>query len=91
MIRGRVIGTLWGAQHVPALAGRKLALVAQLDGAEPTGRVIVAIDLLHAEVGREVVVSFGSGARTAVDARGGRATLADAAITQIIEGSSGCS
>jgi len=83
-----MIGTVWGARHVPGLAGRKLALVSELDGGKPTGRVVVAIDLLDAEVGREVVVSFGSGARAAIDPEAGLAVLADAAVTQVIEGSS---
>ncbi len=86
MMHGRVMGTVWGARKVPALEGRKLALVAELSAGQPSGRVIVAIDGLDAEVGREVVVSFGSGARRSVDASAGRAALADAAVTQIVEG-----
>ena len=82
------MGTLWGTRKVPQLEGRKLALVAELDGDTPTGRVVVAIDLLDAEAGREVVVAFGSGARRAVDAAGGRSVLADAAVVQIVEGGS---
>lgn len=88
MIRGRIIGTVWGARQVPALGGRKLALVAEHVAGERTGRVVVAIDTLDAELGREVVVSFGSGARNAVDPGAGRACLADAAVTQVVEGDS---
>ena len=88
MIRGTMVGTVWAARKAPALDGRKLALVAELSSGQPTGRVVVAIDLLDAEVGREVVVSFGSGARIAVAGHRGYETLADAAITQVIEGSS---
>lgn len=90
MIRGRVIGTVWGARQVEGLSGRKLAVVCELSQGAPTGRVVVAIDHLGAELGREVVVSFGSGARAAVDRRAGRSVLADAAITQIVEGSTCC-
>ena len=86
MIHARVLGSVWGARQVSALDGRKLAVVAELSGGEPSGRVIVAIDMLDAEVGREVVVSFGSGARQAVDPSAGRVTVVDAAITQIVEG-----
>lgn len=91
MIRARIIGTLWGARRVPSLEGRRLVLAAELQRGEPTGRVVVAIDALAAEVGREVVVAFGSGARIAVDAAAGRRVMADAAVTQVVEGSSGCS
>ena len=86
MIRGKVIGTVWGARKVPPLTARRLVLVSELEGGEPTGRVVVAIDPLNAESGREVVVSFGSAARLALDAKGGRGVFADAAVTHIVEG-----
>ena len=86
MIRARVVGTVYGARHVAGLEGRRLVLAAELDGERPTGRVVVAIDTLGAGAGREVVVAFGSGARHAVDSARGRATLADAAVIQIVEG-----
>ncbi len=85
MIEGRVIGSVWGARHVPGVTGRKLALVAELHEGAPTGRVIVAIDGLDARPEQSVLVTFGSGARGAVDPDAGRAVLADAAIALLIE------
>ncbi|HOC99450.1 MAG TPA: EutN/CcmL family microcompartment protein [Myxococcota bacterium] len=92
MIRGMVIGEVWATRKNPALSGRKLLLVSQLavhiDGTRHfTGRVIVAMDNLDADVGQEVVVAFGSGARNAIEP-GSRAVLVDAAVVQIIDGSS---
>ena len=47
MIRGKIIGQVWGARQVPGLDGRKLVLVAARDAAQaPTGQVVVAIDTL---------------------------------------------
>jgi microcompartment protein CcmK/EutM len=56
-------------------------------GEQPTGRVIVAMDLLDAGRGDEVVVAFGSGARNA-EVPGSRDVLVDASVVQIIDGTS---
>jgi len=56
-------------------------------GIRTTGRVVVATDRLDAGVGDEVIVSFGSGARNAVDP-GNRDVLVDAAVVQVIDGTS---
>ena len=91
MIRGRVIGEVWATRKTPRLASRKLLLVAQLrvgpDGEHPTGRVVVVTDLLDAGQGDTVVVAFGSGARNA-EAPGSRDVLTDAAVVQVVDGSS---
>lgn len=90
MIRGRVMGEVWATKKAPRLAGRKLLLVAETrvtaDGERPTGRVVVATDLLDAGQGDSVVVAFGSGARNA-SAPGSRDVLVDAAVVQVIDGS----
>lgn len=90
MIRGRVIGHVWATKRAPRLAGRKLLLVAEqvATGGAPrdTGRVVVAVDDLDAGVGDPVIVAFGSGARNAV-APGSRDVLVDAAVVQVIDGS----
>ena len=86
MIQGRVTGVIWPNRSVEGLAGRKLALVSAYEGGQPTGRVVVAIDLLGVEAGAEVVVAFGSGARHAVNPAAGREVLADAAIIQRVDG-----
>lgn len=91
MIRGRVVGEVWATKKAPRLAGRKLLLVAEMrpdaDGTGPTGRVVVATDSLDAGVGDAVVVAFGSGARNA-ESPGSRDVLTDAAVVQVIDGSS---
>lgn len=90
MVRGRVIGHVWATKRAPRLAGRKLLLVAEqivVDGqVRDTGRVVVAVDELDAGVGDPVVVAFGSGARNAVSP-GDRDVLVDAAVVQVIDGS----
>ena len=88
MMRGKVIGQLWGARHVPGLDGQKLLLVAARDAAgRPTGRLVVATDVLDARGGEEVTVAFGSGARNVL--RPGpenRDLCCDAAIAAVVEG-----
>jgi len=88
MIRGKVIGTVWGTRKVDDLTGKKLVIVAEQEHGRETGRLVVAIDTLDCEPSSSVVVSFGSGARQAVDRQRGRAVCADAAITQRIDGTS---
>ena len=91
MIRGRVLGQVWATKKAPRLAGRKLLLVAEMrpdgPGEAPTGRVVVATDGLDAGIGDAVVVAFGSGARNA-ESPGSRDVLTDAAVVQIIDGTS---
>jgi len=90
MIRGEVIGEVWATRKSPGIRGRKLLLVAEHStdesgsGSRPTGRVVVAADLLDAGEGDTVIVAFGSGARNAVKA-GDRSILVDAAVVQIME------
>ena len=87
MIRGRVVGTVWGTRKSEGLSARKLALVAETQDGEPTGRIVVAVDMLDADVHSDVVVAFGSGARNALSP-GDRTILCDAAITHRVEGDS---
>ena len=88
MIRGTIIGTVWGARHVPGLDGRKLVLVAACDAARaPTGRIVVAIDTLDARGGDDVTVAFGSGARNVLRAGpDNRDLVCDAAVAALVEG-----
>jgi microcompartment protein CcmK/EutM len=88
MIRGRIIGQVWGTRHVAGLDGRKLVLVAARDADDaPTGRVVVAIDTLDARGGDDVTVAFGSGARNVLRAGpDNRELLCDAAIAALVEG-----
>ena len=88
MIRGKIIGQVWGARHVAGLDGRKLVLVAASDDrGGPTGRIVVAIDTLDARGGEDVTVAFGSGARNVLRAGpDNRDVMCDAAIAAIVEG-----
>jgi len=88
MMRGTIIGQVWGARHVAGLDGRKLVLVAARDDAgAPTGRVVVAIDTLDASGGEDVTVAFGSGARNVLRAGpDNRDLLCDAAVAALVEG-----
>ena len=88
MIRGTIIGSVWATRQAPALAGRKLVLVAAraADG-RASGRVVVAIDTLDARAGDDVTVAFGSGARNVVaPGPDNRALVCDAAVAAIVEG-----
>jgi microcompartment protein CcmK/EutM len=88
MIRGTVVGQVWATRKARGLEGRKLLVVAARDAeGRPTGRLVVAVDVLDAGVGEDVTVAFGSGARNVL--RPGpenRDLLCDAAIAAIVEG-----
>lgn len=89
MIRGRVVGRVWGTRLHPALREAKLLLVAVEDAAgRPSGEVWVARDTLDAGAGETVLVAFGSGARNVLlpGAEANRALLAEAAVAQIVDG-----
>jgi ethanolamine utilization protein EutN len=88
MIRGTVVGQVWATRKARGLEGRKLLVVAVRNAeGHPTGRLVVAIDVLDAGVGEDVTVAFGSGARNVL--RPGpenRDLLCDAAVAAIVEG-----
>jgi microcompartment protein CcmK/EutM len=88
MIRGRVVGQVWGTRKARGLEGQKLLLIAAHDAdGRATGRLVVAIDVLDARTGEDVTVAFGSGARNVL--RPGpenRDLMCDAAIAAIVEG-----
>lgn len=88
MIRGTVIGHVWAARHAPGLDGQKLLLVAAQDAdGRPTGRLVVATDVLDARGGEDVTVAFGSGARNVLKpGPNNRELLCDAAVAAIVEG-----
>jgi microcompartment protein CcmK/EutM len=88
MIRGTVVGQVWATRKAAGLEGQKLLLVAARDGeGQPTGRLVVAIDVLDARGGEDVTVAFGSGARNVLrPGPDNRDLLCDAAIAAIVEG-----
>jgi ethanolamine utilization protein EutN len=89
MIRGKVVGQVWGTRMDARLRGATLLLVAAEDAAgAPTGEVVVARDQLDARRGETVLVAFGSGARNAIlpGASANRGVLAEAAVVEIVDG-----
>lgn len=83
MIRGTIVGEVWGARRSRGLDGRKLVLVAE-PGAD---RVTVAIDTLDARAGQDVLVAMGSGARNVVaPGPDNSKLLVDAAIALLVDG-----
>ncbi|HVV50770.1 MAG TPA: EutN/CcmL family microcompartment protein [Polyangia bacterium] len=88
MIRGAVVGEVWATRKARGLDGRKLVLVAARDAeGQPTGRLVVAVDVLDARAGEDVTVAFGSGARNVLrPGADNRGLLCDAAVAAIVEG-----
>lgn len=83
MIRGRVLGEVWGARKAAGLDGRRLVLVCE-GGSD---RVLVAIDTLGTRAGQEVLVALGSGARNVLQpGPDNRGLLCDAAIALHVDG-----
>lgn len=62
---GRVVGTVVSTVHHPVVDGRRLLLVDLLDlDLEPTGRCLIAMDVVDAGAGETVLVlDEGTGAR----------------------------
>jgi microcompartment protein CcmK/EutM len=88
VIRGTVVGQVWGTRKARGLDGQTLLLVAARDAeGNPSGRLIVAADVLDARTGDEVTVAFGSGARNVLrPGAENRDLLCDAAVAAIVEG-----
>lgn len=85
MIRGTVLGQVWATRKAAGLEGRKLSLVA----VEASDRLLVCIDTMEAHVGERVLVAFGSGARNVLaPGPDNRRLLCDAAVAQVVDGSS---
>jgi microcompartment protein CcmK/EutM len=83
VIRGQVIGEVWGTRKCAQLEGRRLLLVA----VEDADRVMVAIDTLDAREGQKVLVAVGSGARNVLQpGPDNRELLCDAAIALLVDG-----
>ena len=70
MILGKVIGTVWATRKDARLERRKLMLVRPYAYYEPTHDVelLVAVDMVDAGVGDDVVVCLGSPARWSLGA-----------------------
>jgi microcompartment protein CcmK/EutM len=88
VIRGTVVGQVWGTRKARGLHGQTLLLIAARDAeGNPSGRLVVAADVLDARAGDEVTVAFGSGARNVLrPGAENRDLLCDAAVAAIVEG-----
>jgi ethanolamine utilization protein EutN len=84
VILGRVVGELWATRKHEALEGRKLLLVRPDYWYAPPAETgfLVAVDAVGANVGQDVVVCLGDGARSTL----GRANLPiEAAVMGIVD------
>jgi len=69
MILGRITGSVVSTIHHPVVEGRKLLLAERLDvSGKPTGRYLIAMDVIGAGQGETVLIlDEGSGARQVLD------------------------
>lgn len=84
MILGQVVGTVWATRKHPQLGGRKLMLVRPYFYYNPAhdAEQLVAVDMVDAGPGDDVVVCLGSPARWSL----GEANLpVDAAIMAVVD------
>ena len=88
MIFGKIVGTVTAARKTEALTGYKFLLIQPhlkpASGHEHSlGELVVAVDLLGAGIGEEVIVATGRAARIAT----GKEDLpVDAAVIGIVDG-----
>ncbi|MSP61907.1 MAG: ethanolamine utilization protein EutN [Myxococcales bacterium] len=70
MILGRVVGEVWATRRHPGLDGRKLVIVRPYLWYAPLAETahLVAVDAVGANVGQDVVVCLGDGARSTLGA-----------------------
>jgi ethanolamine utilization protein EutN len=80
MIIGKVVGSVWATKKDPKLEGRKLLVVKTTSTGD--AETIVAVDIIGAGVGEDVLVSKGSVARNAL---GEQNSPVDAVVVGIID------
>jgi ethanolamine utilization protein EutN len=80
MIIGKVLGNIWATKKDPKLEGRKLLVVRTTSNG--SSETIVAVDIIGAGIGEDVLVSKGSVARNAL---GEQNSPVDAVIVGIID------
>ncbi len=87
MILGRVIGEVWATRKHAGYSGRKLLLVRPTAQYAPSHDVghLVAVDLIDAGAGDEVVVCLGEPARQALGAHNLPVEAAVCAIVDRVE------
>lgn len=83
MVICKVIGHLWATKKEESLNGLKLMVVEQVDcKGKSENKVFVAVDIVSAGIGEDVIVVTGSTARRAL---GKENVVIDAAIVGIID------
>jgi len=76
MLLAEVVGRVWNERELPALQGRRLLLVRDLD----SGRAAVAVDLVDASPGNTVLVAEEEAASAAAG------VPVDAAVVALVAG-----
>ena len=79
MIIGKVVGSLFSTRKNEKLVGNKFMIVEPVEDMRSTGSRLVAIDVIGAGIGEDVLVAQGSAARIGCD-------MADAPIDAAIVG-----
>ena len=79
MIIGKVVGSLFSTRKSEKLVGNKFMIVEPVESMRNTGSRLVAIDIIGAGIGEDVLVAQGSAARIGCD-------MADAPIDAAIVG-----
>lgn len=84
MILGRVVGELWATRRHPGLDGQKLVIVRPALWYAPLAETshLIAVDALGANVGQDVVVCLGDGARRSL---GSENLPLEAAVMAIVD------
>ena len=82
MIIGRVVGSIFSTRKSEKLVGNKFMIVHPLDSMNRGGEDLVAIDVIGAGIGEQVLVATGSAARIGCDLPD---APVDAAIVGIVD------
>ncbi len=82
MIIGKVVGSLFSTRKSEKLVGNKFMIVEPVETMKAAGERVVAIDIIGAGIGEDVLVAQGSAARIGCDMQD---APVDAAIVGIID------
>ena len=82
MIIGRVYGSVVSTHKLEALVGYKFMLVQCIENGSLVDKFLVAVDIIGAGIGEDVIITRGSGARMAL---GKSDAPVDAAIVGILD------
>ncbi len=82
MILGRVYGSVVSTHKLESLVGYKFMLVQCIENGSLVDKFLVAVDIIGAGIGEDVIITRGSGARMAL---GKPDAPVDAAIVGILD------